>query len=521
MAWSGGTFSRVHDWTTDAGSAINIEASRMDAEDDNFATGINNCLTKDGQNAATADLPMGGNNHTNVGNATARNEYASAADVQDQDLVYAVDTGSADAYAVTCSPAFTALEEGMRVVFRASATNTGASTIAVNGLTATAIQTPDGNALTAGMIVTGGYYEVTYDANGSRFVMTSPHSFQPVVTAGSGLTGGGTLPASVTLNVGAGTGISVAADSISTDDGAIVHDSLSGFVANEHIDHSGVSITAGNGLTGGGTITQTRDIAVGAGTGITVAADSISTNDGQIVHDNLSGFVAAEHVNHASVSITAGTGLSGGGTIDGNVSLAVDFGEFSIGGTLLGTDYLLAENGGVENRQLISSIPLSIFNNNSGWTSNTGTVTSVSGGNGLTGSVTTSGSLAVGAGTGISVAADSVAVSAALQDLHNVGIVDAADHFLVSSAAGTWTYEDASQVKTTLGLGTGDSPQFTALNVGHASDTTVTRAAAGKLNVEGKAVLQHDGSYTSGDVTFGTGAATGGASGDIHFQYTA
>ena len=47
-----------------------------------------------------------------------------------------------------------------------------------------------------------------------------------------------------------------------------------------------------------------------------------------------------------------------------------------------------------------------------GTSSTTGTVTSVSGGNGLTGSVTTSGSLAVGAGTGISVAADTVGLAA-------------------------------------------------------------------------------------------------------------
>jgi len=48
-----------------------------------------------------------------------------------------------------------------------------------------------------------------------------------------------------------------------------------------------------------------------------------------------------------------------------------------------------------------------------GATANAGTVTSVSGGNGLTGTVTSSGSLAVGAGTGITVNADDVAVTAA------------------------------------------------------------------------------------------------------------
>ncbi len=36
------------------------------------------------------------------------------------------------------------------------------------------------------------------------------------------------------------------------------------------------------------------------------------------------------------------------------------------------------------------------------------------------------------------------------------------------------------------GLGTGASPQFAALNVGHASDTTLGRTAAGILNVEGR-----------------------------------
>jgi len=72
--------------------------------------------------------------------------------------------------------------------------------------------------------------------------------------------------------------------------------------------------------------------------------------------------------------VTAGTGLSGGGTT-GNVTLTLDLGELAVGGTLVATDYLISENGGVDSRQLISSIPLSIFNNNSGWTSNTGTTT--------------------------------------------------------------------------------------------------------------------------------------------------
>jgi hypothetical protein len=40
----------------------------------------------------------------------------------------------------------------------------------------------------------------------------------------------------------------------------INHGNLTGFVANEHIDHTSVSITAGDGLSGGGTIASTRTI---------------------------------------------------------------------------------------------------------------------------------------------------------------------------------------------------------------------------------------------------------------------
>jgi len=66
------------------------------------------------------------------------------------------------------------------------------------------------------------------------------------------------------------------------------------------------------------------------GTGITLTGDTLSTTDGEIVHDNLSGFVANEHIDHSSVSITAGAGLNGGGTIASTRTLSVD--SASMGG---------------------------------------------------------------------------------------------------------------------------------------------------------------------------------------------
>ena len=58
----------------------------------------------------------------------------------------------------------------------------------------------------------------------------------------------------------------------------IDHDLLTGFVSDEHVAHSGVTLTAGSGLTGGGTIAASRSFAVGAGNGITVNADDVAVN---------------------------------------------------------------------------------------------------------------------------------------------------------------------------------------------------------------------------------------------------
>ena len=204
------------------------------------------------------------------------------------------------------------------------------------------------------------------------------------VIAGAGMTGGATEGAA-TLNVIAGTGITVNADDIQTNDSQIVHDNLSGFVANEHIDHSGVTLTAGNGLTGGGDITAGRTFAVGAGTGITVNANDVQTNDSEIVHDNLSGFVANEHIDHSSVSITAGTGLSGGGDLTSTRTLSVDLSELTDMTQTINSaqDELILLDNGSDRRKLISEIPLSAFDNDSGFTTTAGTVTNVTVGTGL------------------------------------------------------------------------------------------------------------------------------------------
>lgn len=82
--------------------------------------------------------------------------------------------------------------------------------------------------------------------------------------------------ASAAISFTIGTGLTSSGTSITTDDSAIVHDSLSGFVGNEHIDHTSVTLTAGNGLTGGGDISTNRTFNVVGADGIVANADDVS-----------------------------------------------------------------------------------------------------------------------------------------------------------------------------------------------------------------------------------------------------
>ena len=58
MAFSGGVFSRLYDWTTDRDNGVKILASRMDQEFDGMATGLSTCILKDGTQTCTAAVPF-------------------------------------------------------------------------------------------------------------------------------------------------------------------------------------------------------------------------------------------------------------------------------------------------------------------------------------------------------------------------------------------------------------------------------------------------------------------------------
>ena len=126
----------------------------------------------------------------------------------------------------------------------------------------------------------------------------------------------------------------------------VAHDSTTGFVSAEHVDHSGVSITGTGALTGGGTIEASRTIALDTSaatftngvvaalpTGTVSASaqidgdflkeegESVISSSAQVAHDSTTGFVANEHIDHSSITVGSGKGLDGGGTIDTSRSI--------------------------------------------------------------------------------------------------------------------------------------------------------------------------------------------------------
>ena len=87
---------------------------------------------------------------------------------------FATESGAANAYAVVFNPVRTSYADGDEVVFVATNTNTGASTLKFDSLSTVSIVDTSGTALGAGLITAGFIYVLRYDAAGARFILLTP-----------------------------------------------------------------------------------------------------------------------------------------------------------------------------------------------------------------------------------------------------------------------------------------------------------------------------------------------------------
>ena len=79
--------------------------------------------------------------------------------------------GTADALTITTGRVISTGHQaaGFSVRFKAGNTNTGAATVAVDGLSAASIKRMNGDALSSGDIVTGGIYDIAFD--GTNYIL--------------------------------------------------------------------------------------------------------------------------------------------------------------------------------------------------------------------------------------------------------------------------------------------------------------------------------------------------------------
>lgn len=183
MSWNGaGVFVRLYSWVADAAAGINISSTRTDADTNNITSnGFGNCLTRDGQGVATANLPMANFRHTGVGNGVARSDYAALGQAQDATINWVAAGGTADVITATYVPALTALVDGQLCFFRASAANaTTTPTFSPNSLTARTITRAGGTALSVGDIPGAlGECILRYNLANTRWELLNPATLVP------------------------------------------------------------------------------------------------------------------------------------------------------------------------------------------------------------------------------------------------------------------------------------------------------------------------------------------------------
>jgi hypothetical protein len=145
-----------------------ISATVFNALTADLASGLTNCITKDGQSTPTANIPMGSNKITGLANGTLIGDAANLGQVQSTAAKLISITGT-DTVLGTMSPTLTAYAAGQLFYFVASGANTGAVTLNIDALGAKNITRDGSTALAAGDINSGEIVVVIYD--GTRFQM--------------------------------------------------------------------------------------------------------------------------------------------------------------------------------------------------------------------------------------------------------------------------------------------------------------------------------------------------------------
>jgi hypothetical protein len=153
----------------------------------------------------------------------------------------------------------------------------------------------------------------------------------------------------------------------------ISHDSTTGYVANRHIDHSAVTITAGNGLSGGGTIEANRTMSLDTSSATFITGvkskmntDGVISGSSQVVASLPSGTVSGSSQVLSGTGIFSGSAQLPSGLVSGSSQVlagtTIHSGSFFNGITVVSGSGQISFNGITDKPALVSGSGQVSFN---------------------------------------------------------------------------------------------------------------------------------------------------------------
>ena len=178
-----------------------ISSTEVDTNNSQIATALTQSIAVDGQSVVTGDIPLATHKFTAMKVGTASTDSLSLGQAQAEAFVWCGTAGGgADAITLSPSPAITAYAAGQRFVWMASgSTNTTATTVAISGLTAIALQ-DNGAALTAGQHAAGKMFMGILNTTSTVQIMQVQVSgTDPLIISSLTVTGDATIGDDLTL----------------------------------------------------------------------------------------------------------------------------------------------------------------------------------------------------------------------------------------------------------------------------------------------------------------------------------
>jgi len=179
-----GTFTRIYNWVMDKNQNVKITASRFDNEDDNFASGLSNCITKDGQTVITQDIPFNSKKITGLANGINIDHAINLGQLQNNQFLYLGTTGgSADAYTLNPNPSITSYATTQQFTVKINASNltttpylqisgiaNPSSTAVIKKLNASKTEV----ALEIGDLLVNGIYKIQRNSTNNAWIVLNP-----------------------------------------------------------------------------------------------------------------------------------------------------------------------------------------------------------------------------------------------------------------------------------------------------------------------------------------------------------